>query len=1732
MGDLNQVLFKKLIWIILLITAAACVGEQKPTTKADCPDGFAFDQVSRSCLAAGQSPVATLSSVTVDENSGSNTVNLEYSDGNSDRASSCLVNNDDPAKIELSSPRQFHLSDESLSLLARVNQVYNIITPAATLERDTAVNAVHNIRKATSLSSSLSNRDIFIQAARSVAQAAVNSGGAMAITTGQTLMSEAQDYESYFAELSDRCHCTSGVCETVLVPLQDQVGNSGFSYQVLDPNDGLSATRSVAVNIQAEAKKPLAVHHDVSINESDTHTPLLQTFPTLNALINSPATYSLVSTTTKGTLNNCFAPFNSPATCVYTPFDGDMSDEHIGANDPRVSLEAGEFATLNLQGLDYTAVFKGEAGNDVRVRYSEYQGLGHPPELSVRVFSDANGPIIDVVVVSNLTLASDILNAINNASNSSSSFVNASLPGGDTTVTAVVSTSLSGGENAQDTFTYRVCEGMVCSDYDGVYTIRIQEQNDAPVVNTNASSTLPDPPLEDGVFTLTLDYSDSDSALLATSCTVDPDATELSVVNACSCDALGVCTADLQGRPDFFGTTTVEVDVTNDGKTSLKKDISLSLKAVNDRPALLENITGTPEHVFADDSALENDGVNIGAAEIYESIELLVDRGDLRTLDLEKNQDVQMEIEILYTDDTFQDVIPQTSEFVEIEYKGSDITDSDNDETSPVTASIPDSMGALKFRLTPDKFKDTSITNDLKVLVRLQDNGGSDDGGIDKVEYEFELAIVDVDFPPSITQKNSGQVKNVETNEGGHVYSYPFIVTEGGESIEPGQQMQVRVTSDNSTLLPEANIEVFYDENDNGLPDAGAPETRGNAGAGFVNLEATAADPSGEHSLILRLKPVGGQDGTSNVTITVDDGNSQDSVTFALVVHPVSAIHGGWEQMKAISHKVFERGQLDPNRLCLASSDKCNGGGDCQGSVAPNSTVVADEVNAIYYDQGNDRCYHATSSGTTGWQKLNTFCPVTKTDENANCNGASCLDADTPMNLSIAPTELDQYFFDYSSQTCFRSTATSGPGSWEEYFPAEVTLGWNDFVLAGSGADSDAAISGWNIYRRQHGAPFDFTRPINESPLAPSAREYVDDSANFETIYYYIVRPIDSKRSLATATDDVYSEVRIPTPPKSMGLVHRWMANLEVCEMMGKTLSGLEVDPNHNFRCEYNGPGAVDEGGDKYYDIQRDLFVDRVEVGCPFSRGTQAVATCGSNGCIGLGPPSFPVSTDGLVYYDRSSAVCYVSHGANTWEEVQSTGLALNGSDLIEKGPSSLLPPLSNIKQERAQELCQARGAVSTIDGLSSPVGFELPSRKEQMAYSAAPLGIPDNSFAEVERGLSLNSSSKCNSSRASGLESGYTNSAMPSTSFYYSLPGSASSGIRSMTTGSVPVGPSLSSESCVSRYGLQDVYGNVSEWVIERMVCSGNVCTSALAIDPSPVSDLIDPSYTDNMSVDSPNYPSPSYDLNGKLGPCRDIDANGVCDAPMNQWPIQDKNHGASFLSFPLGLPIHNSFVFDFPNDLISSSALEIGPTSGITNGQLKNDAFILNTAAIEQSSNFIGGMATGGGYQSEKASGRYTFEMVPNEDISAVAATGGTLFSDDSQTTLSFSAQNAGSDGNAISVGLISSSTATATSGVDALTVSVSGSSIVVEVETGGASEAQDIRDSINNHPQASNLVSVSLGGDGDLSNTFSAQTGEYLTGGLDAVLSRRNDIGFRCMVPLTPSSYSSDAEHTYSY
>jgi hypothetical protein len=521
--------------------------------------------------------------------------------------------------------------------------------------------------------------------------------------------------------------------------------------------------------------------------------------------------------------------------------------------------------------------------------------------------------------------------------------------------------------------------------------------------------------------------------------------------------------------------------------------------------------------------------------------------------------------------------------------------------------------------------------------------------------------------------------------------------------------------------------------------------------------------------------------------------------------------------------------------------------------------------------------------------------------------------------------------------------------------------------MVGSGADSGVQISGWNVYRRESGADYNFKGGHLKNAASttvytvadPTIRTFTDTTAIAGKVYYYVVRPVDSIRKFPTFTPETFSETRVIASPANYSFVHRWIVNQEMCNGMSitNTTTPYHVDQTQNFRCEYNGPGSVLVSGVRYYDYGRDLLVDTQESGCAYA----SAPACSANGCVGIGVPS---STSGVVandkYYDRSSGACYVYDGS--WKLTENGTLALS-ANIVNTSNTALNAPLTNISKTRAASYCAARTKPSVTGftiGAASPI---LPNKKDYMAYSSQKLVLTDPEITELEQGLSLNIQSRCNASSASGLETAYTDSSIPSTSFIYSLPGTASSGIKSLYTGSIPWASSKGTEACVSRFGVQDLYGNVAEWANDGITCNAvtKVCTvSTAAANSFTATDFGASAYAFDNSI-------------GPYGEGGDGVVNGTDDIWLTQWTYSNEMFGAEQFNYPLGMPISSNF------DPTTYSAyidwvLDIGPSNGITINKLHEDGMIFNGSAAAKS------FALGGSYLSGNMAGRFSTEFVPD--------------------------------------------------------------------------------------------------------------------------------------------------------
>lgn len=849
----------------------------------------------------------------------------------------------------------------------------------------------------------------------------------------------------------------------------------------------------------------------------------------------------------------------------------------------------------------------------------------------------------------------------------------------------------------------------------------------------------------------------------------------------------------------------------------------------------------------------------------------------------------------------------------------------------------------------------------------------------------IDLVVTSVDDPPVFTGTSFAIV---ETNEGGIVQTDGFTVDEDAvNSIDENSQgLSITVASDNHAVLPLNGIKLFYDLNDNGVEDTG--EARGNlSGAPGTGdqLESSIGNDAKLHKFYLKLDPIDGVSGNANVTVTVSDGTSTANKSFSLIVNSIAALHGGWKNLSAVGIKTDKNG--DPvseadmvcnynlktdAKGCTALVNGVTTPVNCLGAMPPHGSITATDDNVLYYDSGNKRCYRSTS---TGWNEIKTMCPITRlslSDPNSICSGNNCMGSTTPAIAGIIPKAKEQYYFDTSAKTCYVSKDENSDGfddtnDWEVYLPSKITLTWDSFILTSSGANSGAGIAGWNVYRREAGTDYDLKggHLKNSSSTSvmtiktPETMTFTDTTAIAGKIYYYTVRPVDSRRNLPTYTPEIFSEVRMLSPPANYSFVHRWMVNQEICNGMNmttKTDAPYRVDPLHNYRCPYTGPGeSVTSPG--YYDIGKDMLVDLQEMGCPYS----PAPACGPNGCIGLGDPSSISGNSGEVYYDRSSGTCY-AHDGNNWEETKDATTQLAG--LTDSMRTALNAPLVNITASKASDICAMRTAPSMAWPQAPLSNAVLPEKKEYMAYSSHRIELDDSAISDIEQGFSLDGNSGCNGRSANGLSTAYTDSAIPTTSHIYSIPGTDSSGIRSLYTGSIPWVNNKSTESCVSRYGIQDLYGNVREWVRDTMLChDGSTPGLEFTCASQPGTSL----YYDMDISGSFHY----YGFDPDVGPHNSV-------GYLTSWEFHEGLFDANKFSFPLALPINVNIDEALIGTAAFESIMDIG--SGMSTNKFHGDGLVINSSTIVNGgASGLASMAVGGSYLSGNKAGRYTMELAP---------------------------------------------------------------------------------------------------------------------------------------------------------
>jgi hypothetical protein len=753
----------------------------------------------------------------------------------------------------------------------------------------------------------------------------------------------------------------------------------------------------------------------------------------------------------------------------------------------------------------------------------------------------------------------------------------------------------------------------------------------------------------------------------------------------------------------------------------------------------------------------------------------------------------------------------------------------------------------------------------------------------------------------------------------------------------------------------------------------------------------------------------------------------------------------------------------------------------------------------------------------SNWIEFSTHCPVTSTTFESGCSGLSCIDSGAP---SFTPSKSDSFYWDEENDECYRSIDDSSSADWEKFNGlSEIEISWNPFSVNGSGS-----ISEYQVFRKSLGGQpsaeeFDYSRPINRELISGTGTTFkFIDGANTSlyppapgTAYLYEVRPVITSGSdnVLTATTETFINPRIMSPLQNTAFIHQWMANKTMCELMHKT-----TRPSKNFNCLYTGPGDTLLSGENVYDVGGDFIVDRFEAGCPFTPAPACPSTS-DNSCVGIGDPNGNSTTvANAVFYDRDAGKCYINTGGTTWIEFNNAGFTAHLTNNETLGESknysrAHLPPLTFINQSNSRDFC-ADGKLNItgaeILGISSAtLATKLPSRKEQVVYAQWNTDeISDSNIATLETGLSLNSTSKCNSSAASGLEASFSDVDSPDSNNFFSLSGTQTSNIRSLITGSTQT------EGCVSKFGAQDTSGNVAEWSIDRISCA-NLSECSMNTTEALVGN-------DHNSYKSQLAGGDVYafwGLNGVQGPCVDADADGNCDSNIDTWAFEDERFSAGRIIVPLGLPAHSDFLGDNPTSLVE--LLEIGPTSGLTSSQLHDDVLAFNTkrlfAATEGASvSGCGGFASGGHFSSGNGAGSWNFETIP----CFTSSFGSVTVQDISIKSLSSPAQS-------LTFQIVDNGVSdTGTDGV--VNVTCAGDDVVVDLDTltGAVIRADSIVTRINAVCGAKVFAAAS--GDATRAQSAFGISINLENFESDAVNNRVN-VGFRCITPILDADYETN-------
>ena len=417
--------------------------------------------------------------------------------------------------------------------------------------------------------------------------------------------------------------------------------------------------------------------------------------------------------------------------------------------------------------------------------------------------------------------------------------------------------------------------------------------------------------------------------------------------------------------------------------------------------------------------------------------------------------------------------------------------------------------------------------------------------------------------------------------------------------------------------------------------------------------------------------------------------------------------------------------------------------------------------------------------------------------------------------------------------------------------PAEVNISWENFTFTPSGTTTNK----YNVYRATTAAPTACPGAgcalLGQVTItSPAPNLYTDTTVTAGTTYYYMVRPVVGATEItpAIATD---SFIAVTTPAINMALVHRWIANKEMCQ----DILGSTIDRNNNYRCSYvwginAGTGIasfapnVPYAEHQYADVGHSFIADRWTSGC-------AVTATGPQ--YGTSDPSG--GSDGDIYLKTGTlpVKCF-KNKAGTWYQLSDNTLTdADKASMVTNAPGF---SLANANQIDASKVCKQK-AVPGVGALrlfrKSEAIAAMSWRGDVVAPSAIDLPYIQDGFSHTLFG-------SCNVKTANGI-----------------TPGDPALFPDSVST---LINGSYATRNCLTRYKLQDMIGNHLWWTSEQFVnCATNdTCIGVISSLDSGAKQLENFIFDANMGITNnawnpqptnfiPHLGLPTYSVDSSLG-------------------------------------------------------------------------------------------------------------------------------------------------------------------------------------------------------------------------------------------------------------------------